>query len=327
MTDCKAMNELATKFRMGKFSESKTQNATPQENAQKGFPPGLFLIGAQKCATTFLAECLAAHVSVELASPKEPDYFTRHADKGLEWYAACFRNQNDKYLLDASTSYSVFPYAESSTAKAGPRSGVPGRIYGANPRAQIIYVVRDPIQRAYASYWHSVRRGEEDRSFLDAIDHADWYLDGSRYYHQLRQYMKYFSPEQIYVVSMKAFIQDPQTTVTNLLHELGIPDPTQVALDTSHRNKSVQLPPLVSFAAKYDIGYRVLKTGTRAVKRVLPRPLYNTIRGTLGRSIPPMSEAEYSYVYERLENDIVNFEELTGLTLVEAGVEPDISRT
>ena len=71
------------------------------------FPPKAFIIGAQKAGTTFLSYLLDQHPHITLAESKEPDFFTRHWEKGLEWYRKRFSGPEENILIDASTSYTA----------------------------------------------------------------------------------------------------------------------------------------------------------------------------------------------------------------------------
>ena len=74
------------------------------------FQANIFLIGAQKAGTTTLADLLNQHPLIHLSSPKEPNYYSQHFDKGAGWYRECFAGATDgSMLLDASVSYSTRP--------------------------------------------------------------------------------------------------------------------------------------------------------------------------------------------------------------------------
>jgi hypothetical protein len=151
-----------------------------------GFPAGVFLIGAQKSATTSFADMLAQHPAIVLSTPKEPHFFTFNRDRGLDWYAERFAGpRDDRVLLDASTSYSAWPFScDDGDATDDPRVGVPERIRSLRPDARFIYLLRDPVERAYSAYWHRVRRGFEHRPLRDAIHARSRYIAMSSYAYQ-----------------------------------------------------------------------------------------------------------------------------------------------
>ena len=73
------------------------------------FPPQLYLIGTQKGGTSYLASLIGQHPEICLAEPKEPQFYTSHWDKGLDWYRGRFADPDAPVLLDASTSYTASP--------------------------------------------------------------------------------------------------------------------------------------------------------------------------------------------------------------------------
>ena len=52
--------------------------------------PDFIAVGQQRTGTTWLHKVLGGHVG--LPTIKETDFFSKHYDKGLEWYGAFFGN-------------------------------------------------------------------------------------------------------------------------------------------------------------------------------------------------------------------------------------------
>src|SRR5581483_3185932 len=48
-------------------------------------------------------------------------------------------------------------------------AGCAQRLADAFPRARLVAILRDPVPRAYSHYRMAVRRGQEERSFDDAV--------------------------------------------------------------------------------------------------------------------------------------------------------------
>ena len=53
--------------------------------------PNFIGIGAMKCATTWISECLRYHPEIYMSSPKEIHFFSAYYDKGLDWYLNHFQ--------------------------------------------------------------------------------------------------------------------------------------------------------------------------------------------------------------------------------------------
>ena len=124
--------------------------------------PTFFVVGSPKCGTTALAQMLAAHPDVFLSEPKEPHFFDAHHDNGLQPYMEQhFAGWSGAGVAgEATPSYLAVPY-------------VPARIRSAIPGARLIAILRNPVQRAYSSWWMFHARGMEPLSFEAAIRDND----------------------------------------------------------------------------------------------------------------------------------------------------------
>lgn len=115
-------------------------------------------IGGQKCASTWLAECLAAHPEVFVHPKKEIKYFNRQTQEGeanvdaaqpLDWYRDHFAGPSAQA---AAVRGEFTPdYLFDGTAAA--------RMREALGPVQILCVFRDPVARLRSHLRHIVRRG------------------------------------------------------------------------------------------------------------------------------------------------------------------------
>src|SRR5687767_7425172 len=110
--------------------------------ARTSFGPDIVIAGAARSGTSALAAQLSVHPSIDAGKVKEPNYFSRHLDRGEQWYESNFQSRSDSVLrLDASTSYTspLYPHALE-------------RLAAASPEAYVIYAVRQPTERALSHY-------------------------------------------------------------------------------------------------------------------------------------------------------------------------------
>lgn len=271
-----------------------------------GFPPQVFIIGAQKAGTTQLATLLDQHPDICLSSPKEPDYFTRFFSKGNEWYQERFENL-DKCLIDASTSYTCSPLPECHEhdveEEGNPMVGVPQRIFEYAPQAKFIYLLRDPAKRVYSAYWHQVRAGLETESLEKALSRNSYYLRVSQYSEQLERFLNTFPATQFLLLDFEELIAKPDTTVANCLDFIGLPPLEK--LDTGiHKNKSFQYAgPLntlnVMLGNRGGIG-----TISKSIKRFLPQGLVDLLKSKLSKPVPKMTQEEERLICSFLDNEV-----------------------
>ncbi len=202
-----------------------------------GFPPKVYLIGAQKAGTTFLADLLDQHPDIVLSRPKEPAFYTANWERGGDWYRSCFASVEGRVLLDATPAYTLCPLGR-SLGEPVPESRfgqVPERIRQVAPDARFIYLLRDPVARTYSAYWHFVKTGIEGRSLRDAVAEDDQYISASNYHAQLMRYLRCFPRESILTLFFEDLRADPAAAVSGCCRFLGLPDFTP---DTGRAGKN-----------------------------------------------------------------------------------------
>lgn len=196
--------------------------------------------GAAKSGTTSLYNYLNLHPKVCTSSRKEPNYFSKYYDRGKEWYESKFFDQcnKDSLRVESSVSYLVF----SDEVAPRLRKDVPG--------VKLIFVLRDPVERAYSDYWFAVQQGRIQHSknlFKDLVRGDEkipsyWHTEYSvgelilrrgMYYKYLIQYYDHFDSNQIKVL----LTQDlPSGGFEEMCHFLNLnPPPQQVERENTGR--------------------------------------------------------------------------------------------
>lgn len=201
--------------------------------------PDFLIIGAQKCGTSTLHAQLATHPDIRPASRKELHFFDRHYWRGLSWYRALFPAAppfgRNWLTFEATPSYLFHPHAAERLAKA-------------QPRARLIVLLRDPVERAYSHYQMSLRQQVEPLSFEAAIDAEEErltpelermaadptyysgvvrkqsYLARGRYAEQLERWFQYFPREQVRVYTARELRQETRRLHQELFEFLGLRD-------------------------------------------------------------------------------------------------------
>lgn len=166
--------------------------------------PNLFIGGAQKSGTTSLHYFLGKHPDIFIPNiPEELHFFDidENYAQGLDWYLDYFSEwQGESIIAQTSPLYLYQPE-------------VPQRIYQFNPEAKFIFILRNPIERAYSHYWNSVRYGYEYLSFEEALieeeerikQNSDFrrkysYIDRGKYTEQILRFLELFPRENILIL-------------------------------------------------------------------------------------------------------------------------------
>jgi hypothetical protein len=198
-----------------------------------GALPDFVIIGAQKGGTSFLYHLLTRHPLVEPAAHKELHFFDNPElfDHGAEWYRRCFPRLHSKdgqrSITGEATPYYLF---DPPVAK---------RMAEIVPKARLIALLRNPIDRAYSHYQMQVKRGTEPRTFEEAIEqqHSS-YMSRGIYVDQLLRWFEFFGKEQMLVLKSEDFFGRPVETLKAVLTFLDLPEWQPEASELQQRRHS-----------------------------------------------------------------------------------------
>lgn len=186
--------------------------------------PNFVIIGAMKSGTTSLYHYLSLHPEIVMSEKKEIKFFVKEKNywRGLEWYQSHFNPGETGISGEASTDYAKFPRFR----------GVPQRMHAVIPDAKLLYILRDPVERIVAHYVHYYANCRENRTFAEALAELDGnhYVEVSKYYMQLEQYLPYYSEENILILDSDELKNARQQTLRKVFRFLGV-DPTFYAAD------------------------------------------------------------------------------------------------
>lgn len=188
--------------------------------------PNALLGGAQKCGTTTLHRLLERHPGVFLPPrPQEIHFFDieRNFARGLGWYQRHFATWSDQPVVAQTSPLYLY------------EPKVPERVAAVAPEARWIFLLRNPVDRAYSHYWHEVRYGWEKLSFEEALQAEPQrlgggevarrhfsYLDRGRYASQLTRFVERFGRERVWVGSYDELTRDPAALVARVVSFLGL---------------------------------------------------------------------------------------------------------
>jgi Sulfotransferase domain len=195
--------------------------------------PDFLILGAQKAGTTALYAYLRWHPQVTGPSFKEVSFFDRHYAHGERWYRAHLPIRRSGIVGEASPSYLFHPLA-------------PERVASMLPRARLIALLRNPVDRAFSHYQHEVALGREELSFEDALEKEEERMEGElermlrdptyfsyawwnytyaargRYAEQLERWFAAFERDQLLVLFTEELAADTAGTYRRVLDFLDV---------------------------------------------------------------------------------------------------------
>lgn len=245
-----------------------------------GALPNLIVIGATKCGTSALHYYLGLHPEIAMSSPKELNFFVDESDavpgvprgrrrpnwgRGIEWYRSQF---------DAGARLrgeSAPRYTDGSVR--GDR--IATRMAEVVPRARLIYLVRDPVERALSHWRMRAAVRLESRSCEQALADPDSvYVRTSRYRTQLDPFLERYGSDRILIVAAEELLERRRQTVARVLGFLGV-DPAFWSPGMSRlRNVGERRSPIMRSLERFGdttVGRRLVRLAPPGAKWGLER--------------------------------------------------------
>lgn len=282
-------------------------------NKPSGRLPDFIIIGATKAGTTSLDFYLSLHPEIHMARPKEPRFFIDAPEplgrwsKGPDWYRGLF--QCGKMLCgEASPAYTHAPALP----------GVPERMAQLVPRAKLIYLVREPMERLKSHYLMLCRQKAENLPLADFLSKnlESRCLLASYYGFQLHAYLEWFPMAQILVIESVELACNRSSTLKRIFEFLGVDPDFSTPLFKHRRN--VGTHQRIASAT----GHRVLNSrGMKFAKRILPDAVFYHLQNLVLRPFagkPPMLELPQpirTEIHSRFSAEVQLLRKLSGQPL------------
>lgn len=288
--------------------------------------PEFLIIGAAKAGTTAMFRAVARHPGVFACAVKEPRFFAFAEEKPV------LRGPGDQRALAGVVTEEADYRRLFSGARPEQLRGEASVVYLNSetaprvaqqyaPRAQLIAILRQPVERAYSQWLHRRYDGTEELAdFADAWDaeaerlRAGWayiwaYRDRGFYGRQLDRWLEYFPREQLLILFYEDWISQPQETLARVWRHIGLKPLPNVTVRrenvTSLQPRSRRLQDLMIF----DNALR------RCAQRTLPLAVRDAITNSVKRlnlyRVAPLDPVIRRRLTVDFHEDMRRVEELT----------------
>lgn len=306
-----------------------TARLEPESSDRSGAArlPDFFIIGAPKCGTTALYLYLRQHPDVFMPFHKEPLYFgtdlaRRYGRLTAADYEALFRPARPEQRVGEASAW--YLYSRSAASE----------IRDAVPNAQIIVMLRNPVDVMYAQHSQLLFNQQEDiADFAQALaaeeDRAAGrrlppgpirpenllYRRMARFSEQLPRYLDAFGRERVHVIIFDDLVADTSVVYRSTLQFLGVDDRFQPAFERANESKRVRSRWLQQLV--YD---------PPVVRRLAPilrrHPLVHAVRNRIlsvnssPATRPPMDTALRAQLTREFEPEVRRLSDLVGRDLL-----------
>jgi len=288
--------------------------------------PDFLICGAPKAGTTALHWYLSEHPDVVMSAPKEAWFFCydpRGAGRdkysnGLQWYSETFfdGDGSEQVVGESTPLYMSYPLS-------------PKRIKINLPEAKLLFVLRDPVDRAYSQYLRHVNRGVVSPrtsfgNWMRSTKKWDMREEGvpeikrGLYHEQLLRYEEHFEAEQMKVILYERFRDEQEQVLREVCKFIGV-DPS-FEPDTSTRHNVTRYP---KSRTLYRLAYALWESieerlGATVLEKT--RWLRSAVRNQLFQSgtdqeKPPMKPQDRAYLQDLYREPNARLEEYLGRDL------------
>lgn len=177
--------------------------------------PDFIIVGPQKCATTWLYDCLYEHPEVLMPETDSVHYFDMNYHLEEQWYRDYF------------SAYDGEPVVGEETPTYIRSEETPKRMAETVPDTKLIFTLRNPIDRAFSHWWHEKSKNKHSFEFKEVFENFDlyqnWIIPGFYHRHLIR-YKRHFPEEQIKVCLFDDLVDDDLAYAQDIYSFLDIDD-------------------------------------------------------------------------------------------------------
>ena len=280
--------------------------------------PNLICPGAMKSGTTTLFDIVKQHPDIFVPAKKELHFFSDAYEKGLKYYSKYFKDAgSQKYRIDI-TPYYMFPET------------VPGRIFeSCGKDVKFIFILRNPVDRAYSMHFMRKNMLVESKSFEKAIGLEEKrisknstfqrrysYISRGYYYAQIKKFLDYYPIENMHFIIFERFTEDMEGETRRLFRFLNIDENVIINYDVwANKPMKYKNDRLYNLFKKTVKGAMLLPY--RLLKKIIGEKSVKKIRNTLttqeeNKNYPVKNIRTCKTLMKQYVDDIHKLEELTG---------------
>ncbi|MBE9060459.1 sulfotransferase [cf. Phormidesmis sp. LEGE 11477] len=288
--------------------------------------PNFLIFGVQKAGTTSVYSYLQQHPQVFMSPRKETEFLGRDpaqidssSDKPLltpggraqivtlEAYKALFEGvTNEVAIGEASPNY-LFRHERAVPA-----------IQKYVPKAKLVAILRNPVERAYSDYLMHVRQVVGNQKPLaeqiETSAESSFTLLKGRYFAGMKHFLETFGPQQVKVFLYEDLKGDAPGLMRDLYRFIGV-DP-EFAVDTGQRQQTAAVPKNQSVNRLLRTDNPVRSAVGTLLRTVMPEEKRQALRSRLiaansaGKEAMPLSDQDCQRLKAYYREDVLKLQDL-----------------
>lgn len=174
-----------------------------------------FIVGSPKCGTSSLYELFKCNPRIGVTKNKETHYFSRHTVTD-SYYTVVPTDSLSKYQREFMEGKDVYIDICPSYLSC---ISAPGQIYEYNSEAEIIIIIRNPIERALSHYLMDYKLGINSLSFMDSLLKPHFkkeYIDEGFYSEFIMKYTNLFGVDSVHVYQFEDIVKTNSIELNDL---------------------------------------------------------------------------------------------------------------
>ncbi|MEO8392411.1 MAG: sulfotransferase domain-containing protein [Chloroflexota bacterium] len=272
--------------------------------------------GSMRSGTTYLYHLLSAHPQVFMPRQKELHYFSYHYAASGSIDLAAY----DDYFADAQPIHKAIGEASPEYSSI---EGIPELLQKHLGNIKLIFILRDPVERAYSHYWWAIKSGRvEWLSFEDALQQETArlqsleltrinyaYVRRGLYLKEIQPFLEVFPRESLFFMLLEEVKQQPLEQLNLACDFLGIDQ--FPSLPEITRTNAANIP-------QYPNVYRTLSAvhqrmsgsniaGLHLARRAIRRVQNGFPRTTAHPSMKPATRLHLQQVFREANQQLFEF--------------------
>lgn len=204
--------------------------------------PDFLIIGAPKCATSWLQVALNQHPQIRMVSD-EIEYFSSHVDRPLQWYLDHFAGLLRQEGAEASAAGERIVLGEKSAGYCGIAPARIKLVHRLLPDARLILMIRDPVSRHWSHakrYFSKEKSQNKGYQSLESREKLYEFFRRTRRFGEfskiIENWTKVFPPERLLVINQEEAFANPVGIFERALHHINVPGDARMKMKRVARN-------------------------------------------------------------------------------------------